>query len=66
MTDNNQKTQPTIHHTSSGSHVVDRKEFGEFLRSKEGQRMIKDMAQALDSARSGAGQQPGKSELKTS
>lgn len=44
-------SQPTItewriHHTTAGGHSVDRKQFGDFLRSDQGQSMIARAAQA--------------------
>lgn len=40
-------TKWRIHHTTAGGHSVDRKQFGEFLRSAQGRDMIAEAAKAV-------------------
>ena len=40
-------TEWKIHHTVTGGHFVDRKQFGDFLRSDQGRAMIARAAKAV-------------------
>lgn len=40
-------TEWKIHHTTVGGHSVDRKQFGDFLRSDQGRSMIARAAKAV-------------------
>ena len=40
-------TEWKIHHTVAGGHSVDRKQFGDFLRSDQGRSMITRAAEAV-------------------
>ena len=40
-------TEWKIHHTTAGGHSVDRKQFGDFLRSDQGRSMIVQAAKAV-------------------